>query len=129
MRIIIGGAHQGQLDWAKSHYNEINWIDGSTCQMNDVFLCDGIFDFHIYIRRFMECGEDTETLAKRIIENNPNIYIVSDEIGYGLVPVDAFERHYREQTGRICTELAAFSEAVIRVVMGIGQVIKNNKII
>ena len=37
------------------------------------------------------------------------------EVGYGLVPVDAFERQYREAVGRICTNLAACADRVDRV--------------
>ena len=33
---------------------------------------------------------------------------MTQEIGYGLVPVDAFDRRYRELTGRICTVLGKF---------------------
>ena len=50
-------------------------------------------------------------------------YIISISI-YGIVPVDRMEREYREQTGRVCTRLAAYSEKVYRVMCGIGQVIK-----
>ena len=28
--------------------------------------------------------------------------VISNEIGYGIVPMDKFERRYRELTGRIC---------------------------
>ncbi|MFR1299013.1 MAG: bifunctional adenosylcobinamide kinase/adenosylcobinamide-phosphate guanylyltransferase [Blautia massiliensis (ex Durand et al. 2017)] len=33
--------------------------------------------------------------------------LVSEEVGYGIVPADAFERQYREAVGRVCTALAA----------------------
>lgn len=50
---------------------------------------------------------------------------MTQEIGYGLVPVDAFDRRYRElEAGRICTVLAANSDQVDRVVCGIGVTIK-----
>ena len=68
--------------------------------------------------------EHRATLADKLIHQNPGIVLVSDEIGYGLVPIDAADRCYREQVGRICTELAAFSEEVVGVVMGIGTKIK-----
>ena len=35
---------------------------------------------------------------------------VSEEVGYGIVPADAFERQYREAVGRVCTELAGKSQ-------------------
>ena len=49
---------------------------------------------------------------------------MTNELGYGVVPVDAFDRLWREKTGRICTELAGKAEEVHRVVCGIGMVIK-----
>ena len=51
--------------------------------------------------------------------------IVSDEVGYGVVPIDAFDRKYREAVGRVCTELAGYSQRVTRVACGIGMVIKD----
>lgn len=139
MKMIIGGAWQGQLVWAKENCREIKeeqWIDGKVCGLEEIYTCKGICDFQEYIRRIMLQGRQkpscdnpvsSEHLAKEIIRRNPEIIIVSNEIGYGLVPVDEFERAYREQVGRVCTELAAFSEEVIRVVMGIGNHIKGKR--
>ena len=76
------------------------------------------------MKRMMKAGEDTSHLASRIAEKNPDIVIVSTEIGYGLVPIDAFDREYREQTGRVCTQLAELSSRVDRVVCGIGVTLK-----
>ena len=114
MKMIIGGAYQGQLAWAQAHFPEIadeDWIDGKDCNETDIFTCKAIY-------------EQRAVLADKLIHQNPGIVLVSDEIGYGLVPIDAADRCYREQVGRICTELAAFSDEVVRVVMGIGIKIK-----
>ena len=73
----------------------------------------------------MKAGKDVSSLAGKLIRENPNIILVTDEVGYGVVPVDAFDRAYREAVGRVCTELAAFSTRVTRVVCGIGTVIKD----
>lgn len=64
-------------------------------------------------------------LAKELLVCNGELLIVSDEVGYGVVPIDAFERRYRETVGRVCTELAAASSRVHRVICGIGTVIKD----
>ena len=69
-------------------------------------------------------GEPIDDLAEELIRKNPELILITDEIGYGIVPVDRMEREYREQTGRVCTCLAAYSEKVYRVMCGIGQVIK-----
>ena len=68
----------------------------------------------------------SDDLAEKIICKNPDIVLVSQEVGYGVVPVDAFDRKYREAVGRVCTKLAAYSHKVTRVICGIGTVIKDD---
>lgn len=73
----------------------------------------------------MEKEWDFANLAEKIQERNPDLIVISNELGYGVVPIDAFDRKYRESTGRLCTQLAAKSRQVIRVVCGLGMVIKD----
>ena len=128
MRMIIGGAFQGKMEYAQKEYPGIRWVDGAACSEEELLQCEGVYHFHLYIRKSMEKYEEMRLLADRIIRENPQIVIITDEIGYGLVPIDAFERRYREETGRICTRLAAFSERVDRVVCGIGLPIKGGDV-
>lgn len=65
-----------------------------------------------------------KNLAETIYNANPDRILVTDEIGYGIVPIDPFEREYREETGRICCLLAEKSEEVWRVCCGIGTRLK-----
>ena len=126
MEMIIGGAYQGKLAYAKEKYPGIAWADGRNCTEEAVWSCGGIHHFHLWIERKMKNGEDVSMLAEQLIRKNPNVVIVTDEIGYGIVPADPFEREYRETTGRICTELAEYAECVFRVVCGIGKAIKES---
>ena len=128
MRMIIGGAFQGKMEYAQKEYPGIRWGDGAACSEEELLQCEGVYHFHLYIRKSMEKYEEMRLFADRIIRENPQIVIITDEIGYGLVPIDAFERRYREETGRICTRLAAFSERVDRVVCGIGLPIKGGDV-
>lgn len=125
MKMVIGGAHQGKTEYAKHKYPDVVFVDGAICEFHDLFTCSGMYHFEEYLRRFLkETEQEKQNLSEKIIEENPNLVLVSNEIGYGLVPIDDFERMYREFTGRVCTELAAFSEQVDRVVCGIGMRIK-----
>ena len=83
-------------------------------------------NFHEFIRNEMQKKKDVSGLAEQLISCNPDVVLVSDEVGYGVVPIDAFDRAYREAVGRICTKLAAYSSDVTRVVCGIGTVIKHD---
>lgn len=59
-----------------------------------------------------------------LLKGNEERILVTDEIGCGIVPEDPFERIYREETGRICCQLAAEARQVWRVCCGLGQRIK-----
>lgn len=125
MKMIIGGAFQGKAALAKKEYPEIAWVNGAEAEWTSVQNAEGILNFHEFIRREMQKKNDVSELAERLIQCNPEVILVSDEVGYGVVPIDAFDRAYREAVGRICTKLAAYSSEVTRVVCGIGTVIKH----
>lgn len=76
------------------------------------------------IKRRMQEDDDWNVIGSELVKQNPEIVIVTNEVGSGIVPIDAFDRKYREAVGRVCTELAAASEQVDRVICGIGVRIK-----
>ena len=120
MILIIGGAYQGKAAFAESLFPKIRWADGESCDLEDLYECQGILRFHAYIRRMLEKGQDVDDLAEKLMRRNPGAVVITDEIGYGIVPADAFLREYREAAGRVCTKLAANAKEVWRVSCGIG---------
>lgn len=50
--------------------------------------------------------------------------VIADEIGCGLVPLDASEREKRERAGRLACMLAERADTVIRVVCGCPQILR-----
>lgn len=136
MKLIIGGAYQGKLAYARSVYGCTDgWVDGRICALQAIGQCAGIYNFHEYIRRLLQQTDenygwkidqltDIEEQAKQftdeILKKNPELLIVSNELGYGIVPVEKSDRIWREAVGRVCTCLAAHAEEVTRVVCGIG---------
>lgn len=129
MRVIIGGAEQGKLFYAKTTFfqEESIWCDGRVCSKQDILHASCVYHLESFIKREIEKDHCIDSLAEEIIEHNPNIYIVTDEIGMGIVPMEEKERYYREMTGRICTKLCGYATRVDRVFYGIGTVIKNDQ--
>ena len=127
MNLVIGGAFQGKRAYTFRTFclEQPEWTDGKNCELEELFTCRAIYDFHEYLRRGLEAEWLTDDFVEQLIQKNPDILIVSNEIGYGIVPVTAVEREYREMVGRICTALAVKAQEVHRVTCGIGMVIKH----
>lgn len=125
MKMVIGGAFQGKHSYAERTFGiQEGWADGLTCSLEDIYTCRGMKHFHEYVKMLVREKKDYQEFVKELFEKNPDICLVVNEIGYGVVPMDRFDREYRETVGRICEQLAAGSEEVHRVMCGIGTVIK-----
>lgn len=127
MRLIIGGAFQGKKEYVKEQFGirENQITDGAEADFDAVFRCVCMTQFHQWVKRGLQEGWNFDGLEERLLKENPQVILVSNELGYGVVPIEAFDREYRELTGRLCTRIAAKSRQVIRVICGIGTVIKD----
>ena len=84
-----------------------------------------IADFHRLVRAVLLRGGDAQAFARRLLAENPDAALTCDEIGGGIVPLDPFERRWREETGRALGILAADRHVrVVRVWYGIPEVLK-----
>ena len=126
MEMIIGGAYQGKAAYAKAQFPDVDWKFGGEITEEELLNAAGVLGFQEYIRKALKAGEDLTGLAEKLAQQDPDVILVSEEVGYGIVPADAFERQYREAVGRVCTALAAKSRRVTRVVCGIGTVLKDD---
>lgn len=132
MRLIIGGAFQGKLAYAKKITgHEDGWVNGKEASAEELVSAFGVYDFQELVRRWVLLEEEgnivPEKEAEELIRKNPEICIITNELGYGVVPLDPFDRKWREKTGRICTELAQKAKSVTRVVCGIGIPLKGEE--
>ena len=128
MILIVGGAFQGKKAYAKEKFSlrEKDFTDGGSCGWEEIFSAGAVLHFHAYIRRCLEEGRGVSERAKELAGRNPDVVVIADELGCGVVPADAFDREYREQAGRVCCALAKEAREVHRVICGIGMVIKHD---
>ena len=102
MDLIIGGAYQGKLDYARSTF--------SLCE-NDI--CD--------------CREDDCDLSRRCLQagkpatppERSDAVIIADDIFCGVVSIDPEERLWREECGRALTALSLRAVSVTRLFCGL----------
>ena len=131
MILIIGGFAQGKLHYVKQRYvhcedgREVTALDGTLALPAKTGAGQVIVNhLHRYIREQLRQGTDPEAMIENFGKEHPDCILICDEIGNGIVPMEAEERTYRECTGRILEGLAAQADEVVRVVCGIGQKIK-----
>ena len=110
MILIVGGSCQGKTDFARKNFPNAKYFN----------------QLHLFIRKRLENGKEQAEILSEIKEeiSEGQWVLISDEIGNGVVPIEPFERQWREVTGRILISLAKEAAEVYKVVCGIGMKIK-----
>lgn len=126
MIFVIGGRAQGKTVFAAGLLKGVRTAtaDGRLSEYHEAMNAGLVTHLECFVRRLMQDGEDPHEFVRELLESNGNAVVTADEIGYGIVPADPFERDYRETAGRACQEIAAFSVEVHRVICGLGTRIK-----
>ena len=111
MKLYIGGICQGQEELAK--------LENADAEIH--------LNFHETIRKAVLIdGRQPGDFSRAFIREHPDAVIVSNEVGAGVVPMNAEDRAFREAVGRALCVIAQEAEQVTRCVCGIGTRIKCN---
>lgn len=127
MELYIGGCSQGKLNYVlkKTGISEEMVLDAEEITGRNIKREVLIINhFHLLVKNILKDGKIPEDTIKEIAEENPELIIICDEVGNGIIPVEAAEREYRERLGRILCGLAEKAVKVERIICGIGQRIK-----
>lgn len=150
MEVYFGGAFQGKLEYVLEKKGCLKVADGAGCSLKDIKEAQVLNHLHLYIKRltykegaaYNTTVDDTittddtitaDTTAKTmsaaeiindIYEANPDIILICDEVGGGIVPLKKEDRIYRETVGRALCCAVKESDRVERVMCGIGQCLK-----
>ena len=123
MRLVVGGYAQGKLDCVlrNLHLSRADVARTMDFRPGEKKVLYGL---HELVAQALRDGLEPEPAVWTAVEQNPELTIVCNELGCGVVPVDAFERELRERVGRLCCALAVQAETVVRVFCGVPLVIK-----
>ena len=114
MTLIIGGAAQGKLDYVlqKTGYDQ-SQVAHTPEEARTLPIFDGV-----------ELWPDLDEEA--LLAANPDIILICDEVGCGVVPMNPAQRTWREQVGRLCCRLARRAERVERMFCGLPMTLKGD---
>jgi len=126
MELIIGGAYQGKLDYARLKYPEAPVIQ---CDENtpELDLPEGaciINAFHLFLLARIHAGLDPLELQDSLLAALDNKIIVCDDISCGIVPLSHETRLWREAAGRCLVRISMRADTVTRVFCGIASALK-----
>lgn len=110
MKLYIGGRYQGKREYALRQNPGME-----NCLVDE---------FQEWVRELTQNHKNAEQEVANYLSLHPDAIIICEEIGNGIVPMDKFEREYRECLGKILIQIAEKAEEVVRVICGIGQRIK-----
>ena len=115
MILIIGGAYQGKLDFAKETFGITD---------ADVYICgEDEIDFSkrcIYqIEAFTACNEDPIGYFETHREDWQDSILILQDIFCGVVPMGAENRAWRQRTGRLAQYLSREAHQVSRIFCGL----------
>ena len=92
------------------------------CDMKTDFSLENkklILNIHLGIRNLLLKNENPMEFFKSKIEILKSCVIIGDEISSGVIPIEKFERKWRDETGKIYQFLASESEIFDRVWAGL----------
>ena len=120
MKLYIGGCAQGKMDYVARKTG----LTPVPVDMNTALTAPLITGFHRIIREVLSSGADPEAYAEKLVAENPDAVVISDEVGMGIVPLDRDERIWREAVGRALCVIARHAVSVERIACGYGVKIK-----
>lgn len=124
MRLIIGGAGQGKLDYALNRTG----ADPAAVALDPAQAADR--PILARLEAWVRANPAADHLAEleKLLAVNPGIVILCDEVGCGVVPIAPEERAWREAVGRLCCALAGRADAVERIFCGIPMTLKGDSV-
>ncbi len=124
MILIMGGAYQGKLEYAKERFG---------LEEGDIFRCSGgeldfsrrcVYGLEEFAWDCAQRGLEPKDYFAEHREAWADQILICRDIFCGVVPLGAENRLWRQYTGRLCQYLGREAEEVVRIFCGLEQRMK-----
>ena len=124
MNLIIGGAYQGKLDYARETYG-IQEEEIFTCSGSEIdFLKPCINHIEEFVYACVREGRDPIAYFKSHWEDWRQSTLICMDISSGVVPLEPELRKWRNETAQLCQFLSREASSVSRIFCGLEQKLK-----
>ncbi|WP_147804947.1 bifunctional adenosylcobinamide kinase/adenosylcobinamide-phosphate guanylyltransferase [Alkalicoccus halolimnae] len=95
MHVVIGGAFAGKRDYVNRLYPEAEWIPPGTN-----YTPERVETVIFGIENWLQQGRTSQDFWKWLhLLQAADVVLIIEEMGQGIVPADAGERHVRDENG------------------------------
>lgn len=124
MILIYGGAYQGKTAYAMEKYN-LSSEDFYTCEGTEIgFDRKAVTHLERFTLACVRQGVDAVELLRSQKAEWQNTVFLCEDMSCGVVPMEAENRRWRNETGRVCQYLSREASRVVRIFCGLEQVLK-----
>lgn len=125
MKLIIGGAYQGKLDYAREQSPPGASVARGTLSDPEIDFSGDIIDsLHRTVLAQLRNNMDPLAYMKEHLAQLAAKTVVCDDISCGVVPVDPEMRRWREAIGRVLVFLSQNADEVVRLFCGLPTKLK-----
>ena len=125
MHLILGGKYQGKLAYAESLYPNFRIVYNLAEENPRNIITPGLItNLHLGVRQLLNENVSPCDFFMSRLEVLRECVIIGDEICGGVMPLDDFERLWRDETGRVYQLLVREADIVDRVFAGIALRLK-----
>ncbi|MCR4817448.1 MAG: bifunctional adenosylcobinamide kinase/adenosylcobinamide-phosphate guanylyltransferase [Fretibacterium sp.] len=120
MHLILGGRYMGKLAWAESLYGPFRTICDLACEAPEgIEGAMAVLNLQAGVRTLLSRDEDVQKFFDTRLSSLRDSVLIGDEVGEGIVPLDTFERRWRDEVGLLYQMLAREADMVDRVWAGL----------
>lgn len=133
MHVIIGGAYNGKKSYVSELLTDVpaTWYDGQLLPENErITEVAVVYAIEKIVCPLLDKQEEVD-LAQAIFqqimaldESYKTLYLVLEDMGRGIVPIDKQQRKLRDVLGRLYQLVFAYAQSITRVWYGIPQQLK-----
>ena len=118
MHLITGGRCMGKRAYAEKFYGN-NFKSVCNLKNENLFEADLILNLHTGVRNLMRHDIEPVNYFIEHLDIIRNSVLIGDDINCGVIPIEKFERQWRDATGILYQELALKSDTVTYIWSGL----------
>ncbi len=130
MKIITGGRYNGKKEYVMKELGiaeDLIFDMGSRRITNPSDIPENalaLYHTEAFIRDTVSSGADPFCIIKAFVDSHPDIIVICDETGSGVIPISKEEEEYREAVGRTMCRLTSLAGGLTRIICGIPEEMK-----